>query len=85
MISVNINVNDTVKVRLKPTGFKMHAARHQEIFKDYPQKPAYHPPRVDPGGWSEFQLHELMQLFGSAMSVANPELPFETELRIDLA
>ncbi len=81
-----MNINDVVKVKLTRLGLEMHRARHDQVFASWKtQPPAYTPPRHDGAGWYEFQLHELMHLFGHTMSAAlGAELPFGTEIRIEL-
>ncbi len=81
-----MSVNDVVKVKLTPLGFRMHRERHDSVFASWgTQPPVYVPPRVDFAGWSEFQLHDLMLLYGPAMNAAfGADLPFGTEIRIEL-
>jgi len=85
MISLNLNINDHVKVRLTDLGRRLHRQHWDKVFSSHIMSPPrYQPPRDDGSGWSEFQLHELMSLFGQHIGPGFSDLPFEPEIRIDM-
>lgn len=62
------NFNDTVWVRLTPAGREALA----DYWSEYPPKYRGSPREED--GWSEFQLWELMQIFGPHMYMAGQQV-----------
>jgi len=77
----SFNINDTVKVKLTEAGRNILRDRHDEAYSSVPQfieKPEYKLPEVDSNGYTKFQLHELMNIFGG--SLYNWALPFETTI-----
>ncbi len=73
------NVNDSVWVRLTDAGKLIHRREHDEMRKRVPSIGRYQPPKSHPGGYSKFQLWELMQIFGPHISIGS-EVPFGTEI-----
>lgn len=87
MKDVKFNINNTVKVKLTQMGRDIFFNHIEEINKYYGEKivePYY--PKSDENGYSQFQLHELMSLYGKHLSmggtVERNTLPFETEILI---
>lgn len=80
----NFNINNNVYVRLTDYGRKIHRNIYNAIAKEYAGKLpwAYKAPKEDKEGWSKWQLHDLMNIFGEFM-VMGCELPFETTIRIE--
>ena len=72
-----INLNHYVFVRLTDKGRDMHKA-HWEPFSGE----NYRAPMESYDGWSRFQLHEVMKVFGSAMGIGF-NIPMETEIILD--
>lgn len=68
------NVNHYVYVKLTDLGRKIH----REFWEPY-SGGNYKEPDVSIDGWSRFQLHDLMRVFGPHMSVSC-HVPFETEI-----
>lgn len=62
------NINDFIKVKLTDLGTDIFYHQYDELNKFYGRemiKPHY--PNVDKEGFTEFQLHEFMNLFGKYM------------------
>lgn len=72
---VTVNVNSYVKVKLLPIGLAIHQAEHEKYCPHLP----YTPPEVDADGYSEFQLHSLMNIFGAYL-LLGLNIPFETDI-----
>lgn len=72
---VTVNVNSYVKVKLLPTGLAIYQAEHEKYCPHLP----YTPPEVDADGYSEFQLHSLMNIFGAYL-LLGLDIPFETDI-----
>ena len=64
-----INVNDLVRVRLTDRGREV-AARHGFVQKE------------DVGGWSSWQMWELMRVFGSGMGWASKQVFVDNEIKV---
>lgn len=76
---VKFNINEHVRVKLTDVG----RAWHREYMlpfhtPDYP----YKPPKEDAEGWSRWQLHDLMQIFGSKIAPGT-DLMFETDIILE--
>lgn len=87
MKDVKFNINNNVKVKLTQMGRDIFYNHIEEINKCYSKvvvEPYY--PEVDENGYSEFQLHELMRLYGKHLSmggtVERNTLPFDTEILV---
>ena len=87
MKDVKFNINNDVKVRLTQMGKDIFYHQYDELNKIYGRivcEPHY--PRVDKDGYSRFQLHKLMEMYGQHLhnggSVEHNTSPFETEILI---
>lgn len=72
-----MNLNGHVWVKLNDKGRRMH--------RDYWEPFSggkYQPPEVSIDGYSRFQLHELMRIFGPGCSVGC-DIPMESEIILD--
>lgn len=85
-----INLNQKCRVKLTDEGRKVHRAQHDKSFGDSHQRAlklfsksnfGYEPPSVDERGYSEFQLWQLFNIFGSEMYMGN-NMPFLTEIEV---
>jgi hypothetical protein len=73
---ISINVNGNVRVKLTPSGEALWA-EHWKRTNPKGVPDAIRRSQVEACGWTRFQLHELMLVFGKAMWNGNMELPFE--------
>lgn len=81
---IELNINDTVLVKLTDAGKEELLRQSEELRKDFPHiKHEYKLPQEDDDGFSKWQLHSLMNHFGHLMLVETVYLPFETTVRID--
>ncbi len=76
---VETNLNYYIKVKLTEHGREVHRAYWEHICKDCGCEYKY--PEVDPNGYSSFQMHEFMRIFGEHMSMAS-HLVCETKVLI---
>jgi len=82
---MNFNINDYVSVRLTTHGQRVYAAYKTKQDADIraagvePDWPDRHP--ETPSGWSQWQLWELMMIFGPHLSHGGP-LMFNTTIII---
>jgi hypothetical protein len=74
---MRFNINDRVRVKLTDLGRKIHRENWEPIVAPR----AYHPRDEDKDGWSEWQMWELMNMFGPHLANGSP-VPFETEIEI---
>lgn len=68
---VEFNLNEFVWAKLTPHGLKVwqaHRDRYTHILPEYG-----HLPEPDGDGYHRFQLHQLMNIFGSQMIMGLPE------------
>jgi len=81
---MTFNINDNVKVRLTELGRKILDDRYDEHVKKFPatKQLGRHDPKDDSDGWSEWQLWEIMAIFGEHIGNGFP-LAFDTDIRID--
>lgn len=87
MATVEFNVNDFVKVKLTEHGLRMLQKQHVDLFSCHPtimRAPIWQPPAIDAEGYSKFQLHVLMDLFGRQMQMGSSQLPFETNILLEV-
>ena len=87
---MEVNLNDNVRVKLNDAGREIHKIRHDELY-DYIESRGvpsptyerlkYRPPKEDSDGWSEWQLWDLMSLYGPHITLG-AALPFETTIEI---
>ena len=75
---MRFNVNHKVKVKLTEIGHKIHRADFDQLGM---KSITYQPPQEDKRGWSEWQMWELMRLFGPHL-YNGCNVPFETEIQI---
>jgi hypothetical protein len=82
VIALVFNINNYVKVKLTDKGKEIFYHQHDEI-NDLAGKELIEPhyPEVDVDGYTEFQLWELMRLYGEHLS-NGCNLPFETNIVI---
>jgi hypothetical protein len=71
---VEININDYVYVKLKPKGHAIYIDHYANSIFPARRK------EVDADGWSEFQLYDLINIFGPFLWLGN-ETPFETTIK----
>lgn len=69
-----INLNDTVKVKLTDRGKDIYYHQFDNLIRDYPAvrvniKRAY--PKVDNYGFTKFQLHAFMNLYGGYLTIGS--------------
>lgn len=78
---MKININDTVKVRLTDLGRQRVQEMDAKLKRLCPTMAGMRVIKEDAGGWSEWQLWELMSEFGIFLMNGGP-LYFETEIEI---
>lgn len=78
-MSVSVNVNHLVKVKLNDIGIKELERQHRELESNYPMIGGFKKPKVDSDGYTKFQLHDLMRKLGHLMQVGF-KLPFSTDI-----
>jgi hypothetical protein len=64
---IDFNLNGTIKVKLLPRAFDIIDARHKVLFGKHAEKFEVIMPKVDEEGWSEFQLWDFCNIFGSEL------------------
>ncbi|MBW1853066.1 MAG: hypothetical protein JRJ00_00025 [Deltaproteobacteria bacterium] len=77
------NINDYVKVKLNQEGRNIYFDRDKRLNDSYGReiiKPRT--PEVDKEGYSKFQMHELMSLYGEHLTIGGIT-PFETEIYLE--
>lgn len=77
------NINDFIKVKLTEYGKKIYEHRYDEMIRKYPHLRSIlsNPElKVDKDGYSEFQLHEFMDCFGSYMYNGAPQIIENNEI-----
>lgn len=75
------NLNETVRVKLKPEGIEILRKRHEEYRSKIPSFGEFKPPVTDEEGWSKWQLWDFMRTFGPHISMGR--IPsFETTIDI---
>src|SRR5690348_10918622 len=82
MAEQTFNINDHVRIKLTDSGRKVLKAHYDsiELPPDF-QRPSK---SEDANGFSEWQLHEVMYIFGRSVYIGC-ETPFETNIKLDLA
>lgn len=73
---MKLNINDTVKVKLTPIGWEIYRKHYTPFCTE-----GYIPPKQDSRGYVEFQLWDLMHVFGPNMYLGC-KVPFETSIEI---
>lgn len=76
-----VNVNDYVNVRLNDTGVKILRDRHDALYKYDKHPKKFTLPEVDKDGFTRYQLHELMRIFGPHITHSF-SLGFDPEIHI---
>jgi len=76
------NINDYVKVKLNEIGITELKRQHKKL-KKMGFEGDFLVPEVDENGYTKYQLHYLMHLFGHLTSIGFG-CPFETEILIDI-
>lgn len=79
------NLNQYVKVRLTDHGRQHHYDQWLELasnMRSWP-KERYVRPKVDADGYCKWQMHDLMQIFGSKVGVGFP-LMFEPQVLLEV-
>lgn len=87
MIWRKLNLNDTVKVKLKDNGVEILRQRHDELYRFVKARGGeireFVPPQVDAEGYSRDQLWHLFEAFGPYINLScNP--PFETTILVEV-
>lgn len=84
---MEFNINKNVKVKLNSEGYRILEEFHQqrlrrleEAIPEYEWR-KYKPPETDNEGYSEFQMWQLMNIFGSHMGMGKKP-PFELTIII---
>jgi hypothetical protein len=78
-MSVSVNVNHYVKVKLNDIGIKELERQHKQLEAEYPMLGGFKKPNVDENGYSTFQLHDLMRKFGHMMRIGF-DCPFDMDV-----
>ncbi len=76
------NINDYIKIKLKPKGIEILKQRHEELKKFWPGIHGFELPKIDKDGFTEMQAWEIMQNFGSNIGMGF-DPPFETTVIIE--
>lgn len=79
---LNLNINDTVRIKITQAGFKFLERQHKDLNSKYNTNTPYKAPNVDKDGHTEMPLWEVMQLFGDQMYNGNPDIPYETSIAL---
>jgi len=69
---MKVNINNYVKVKLTNYGLNILKSKHKE----------FEQLKTDKEGYTEFQLWELMNIFGAYMYLSSVNLPFEHDIEI---
>lgn len=81
--TIKINLNDSVKVKLTDAGKDIFYHQNDELNEAIRQiggRPvAARMPEVDADGYTSFQLHTLMEIYGPHIAMWK-ELPFATNM-----
>ena len=66
---MKFNINNFVKVKLTIKGRRILKERHDKLNHVCNKKPEKLSIKTDKNGYTEFQLHELMNIFGPHMTL----------------
>lgn len=84
---IKVNLNDHVLVKLKDEGYQYLADDHNRLVGElayWPERSAeYFKNQEDENGYTKFQLHEFMRLFGDTMTLG-PEPRFDLNILIEV-
>ena len=72
---MKINLNDSCYVKLTPAGVEQYYNHQRQQL--IPEQLIRHPKRFQTTDWYEFQLWDLMNIFGSTLHLGTRMLPFE--------
>jgi len=78
-MKLSMNVNETIKVKLKEPGIIILRNQHEKIYDEHPNPPKFVEPKIDGEGYCNFQLWDFMATFGPHLSMGF-DVPFETEI-----
>lgn len=80
---VKVNLNDSIHVKLTPTGIAMVEARNDRAFT---KEIAEYKPKVevDEDGYTEFQLWKFMMLFGPNIYAGMINMPYKMDVLIEV-
>lgn len=79
---LKFNLNSKIRVRLTDYGRLKLRENHIEFWKKHGQPfRDYQAPKEDNEGWSEWQMHSLIEQLGYLCLPGSP-LPFETEIEM---
>lgn len=73
-----INLNDYVYVKLNPKGVDIYYHRNDDLNKFEREMP-----KIDENGFTRFQLHEFMALYGSYMELHEENVLTELNFYFD--
>lgn len=76
---MRFNINDKVRVKLKPSGIEALEKNYHALGLD--RYEPFEPPVEDEDGWSEWQLWRLVEEIGPHLCIG-AECPIETEIDI---
>jgi len=75
------NLNESVYVKLNQSGIQILMERHIELYDRLGiEEPEFEEPKRDQDGYSEFQLYNLMHIFGEYLHIGNPNPPFDLNI-----
>jgi len=83
MNEIKINLNDTVKVKLNDFGIELLKEKHRYYDSLIPNHKPFELPKRDADGYTEYQLYELFENFGSSIRFACV-VPFDTDIIIQV-
>lgn len=81
-----INLNDIIKVKLTPLGADIYYHQYDDIHKNYPEMRKHlvgKLPEVDKDGYTKFQLHEFISLYGEHIGMCKPNVIEPLDIVID--
>ena len=77
------NFNWRVKVKLTEEGMTILKNDHEIIRSAIPSLGEFKEPETDENGFTTFQMHNLMLIFGSSMTISK-ELPFAMDAIVEV-
>lgn len=78
---MEININDSVKVKLNETGMYILRENHLKLKESFPNLGEFNDAR-DEDGYMKFQLWDLMQTFGPHIDLCHAP-PFDTTIILE--
>jgi hypothetical protein len=76
-----VNINDTVRIRMTVLGRRIARQEIDDLNATLNGVVTLRYPEEDSGGWSRWQLWEVMRTFGAVIGNGMP-VPFETEFEL---